>query len=212
MQRLDEARDLFIKEFLQPEIKKLCKAMGMKNWPIAKFVKTDTLDNSDLQKLVTRMMELGVLTPQQGMDMFHTGEFPKSEEIAPAQEEFVKNRKSGYYNPIVGGVPSVPPPKDPNAAKPSINQTNKVAGRPQGTTGIPVVKANFSVKDVQQVVKKIEETRGSIEKELKNKFNTEKFNDQQVQMIDKLCEAIVVSQDIKTWESTANSCVNNFLL
>ena len=29
-------------------------------------------------------------------------------------------------------------------------------------------------------------------------------------MIDKLCEAIVVSQDIKTWESTANSCVNNF--
>jgi hypothetical protein len=208
--RLKESRNAFLNDFLQVEIKRIAKTIGLKNYPTARFRDIDIRDQTQLMRVTTRLMELGVLTPQQGMDMFHTGEFPKSEEIAPAQEEFVKNRKSGYYNPIVGGVPSIPPPKDPNAAKPNINQTNKVPGRPQGTTGIPVVKANFSVKDVQQVVKKIEETRGCIEKELMQKFNTEKFNDQQVQMIDKLCEAIVVSQDIKTWESTASSCVNNF--
>jgi len=208
--RLKESRNAFLNDFLQVEIKRIAKAIGLKNYPIARFRDIDIRDQTQLMRVTTRLMELGVLTPQQGMDMFHTGEFPKSEEIAPAQEEFIKNRKSGYYNPIVGGVPSIPPPKDPNAAKPAINQTNKVAGRPQGTTGIPVVKANFSVKNVQQVVKKIEETRGSIEQELKLKFNTEKFNDQQIQMIDKLCEAIVVSQDIKTWEATANSCVKNF--
>jgi hypothetical protein len=91
-----------------------------------------------------------------------------------------------------------------------INNTKKVAGRPEGTTGIPIVKASFSVKNIQNVVKKIEETRGSIEKQLKKKLNTNKFNKQQVQMIDKLCEAIVVSQNVNTWESTASSCVNNF--
>jgi hypothetical protein len=210
--RLKESRNAFLNDFLQVEIKRIAKSIGLKNYPTAKFRDIDIRDQTQLMRVTTRLMELGVLTPQQGMDMFHTGEFPKSEEIAPAQEEFIKNRKSGYYNPIVGGVPTTSPPKDPNAAAKTaaVNKTNKVAGRPQGTTGIPVVKANFSVKDIQKVVQKIEETRGSIENELKKKFNTEKFNAQQVQMIDKLCEAIVVSQDIKTWESTANSCVNNF--
>lgn len=208
--RLKESRNAFLNDFLQVEIKRIANSIGMKNYPTAKFRDIDIRDQTQLMRVTTRLMELGVLTPQQGMEMFHTGEFPKSDQIAPAQEEFVKDRKSGYYNPIVGGVPTTSPPKDPNAAKSEINQTQKVAGRPQGTTGIPIVKASFSVKDVQKVVKKIEETRGSIEVELKKKFNTSDFSEQQVKMIDKLCEAIVVSQDIKTWESTAASCVNDF--
>lgn len=208
--RLKESRNAFLNDFLQVEIKRIAKSIGMKNYPIAKFRDIDIRDQTQLMRVTTRLMELGVLTPQQGMDMFHTGEFPKSEEIAPAQEEFVKNRKSGYYNPIVGGVPTISPPKDPNANKSAVNQTKKVAGRPEGTTGIPIVKASFSVKGVREVIGKIEETRASIELELKKKFNTENFSEQQVQMIDKLCEAIVVSQDIKTWELTAASCVNNF--
>lgn len=208
--RLKEARNAFLNDFLQVEIKRIAQSLGMKNYPVAKFRDIDIRDQTQLMRVTTRLMELGVLTPQQGMEMFHTGEFPKSEDIAPAQEEFIKNRKSGYYNPIVGGVPTISPPTPPNAAKPTVNQTNKVAGRPQGTTGIPVVKASFSVKNIQKVIKQIEETRGSIEKSLKEKFNTEQFSDQQVNMIDKLCEAIVVSQDIKNWESTAASCVNNF--
>lgn len=208
--RLKEARNAFLNDFLQVEIKRIAQSLGMKNYPVAKFRDIDIRDQTQLMRVTTRLMELGVLTPQQGMEMFHTGEFPKSEDIAPAQEEFIKNRKSGYYNPIVGGVPTISPPTPPNAAKPTVNQTKKVPGRPQGTTGIPVVKASFSVKNIQKVIKQIEETRGSIEKSLKEKFNTEQFSDQQVNMIDKLCEAIVVSQDIKNWESTAASCVNNF--
>ena len=104
MQRLDEPRDLFIKEFLQPEIKKLCKAMGMKNWPIAKFVKTDTLDNSDLQKLVTRMMELGVLTPEQGIQTINSGSFPSVEDMSAAQDKFKNDRDKGHYMPLVNSI------------------------------------------------------------------------------------------------------------
>ena len=76
IQRLEESRQQFLRDFLQPEIRRICKAAGMRSWPEAKFVKTDTLDNSDMTKLATRMMELGVLTPQQGMEVIHTGEFP----------------------------------------------------------------------------------------------------------------------------------------
>jgi hypothetical protein len=104
MQRLDEARSLFIKEFIQPEIKRVCQAMGMRTWPQAKFVKTDTLDDEGLQKLTTRMMELGVLTPEQGMHTINTGVFPKKEELVAAQEKFLKERELGYYTPLVNSI------------------------------------------------------------------------------------------------------------
>ena len=104
IQRLEESRQQFLRDFLQPEIRRICKAAGMRSWPEAKFVKTDTLDNSDMTKLATRMMELGVLTPQQGMEVIHTGEFPKSEDMGKAQEEFKEHREEGHYLPLVNSI------------------------------------------------------------------------------------------------------------
>lgn len=104
MNRLDESRTLFLKEFLQPEIKRVCKSLGMRAWPTAKFTKTDTLDDSDLQKLVTRMMELGILTPEQGIKTVRTGSFPEETELAPAQKELIEQRKEGMYLPIVNTI------------------------------------------------------------------------------------------------------------
>jgi hypothetical protein len=166
-------------------------------------------DQTQLMRITTRLMELGVLTPQQGMDMFHTGQFPQAKEISPAQNTFNEERKEGYYNPLVGGVPLIAPGGD-GQEQVQKNTTNKVAGRPEGTTGIPLVKGNYSVKGIQSVVKKIEKTRASISNSLKKKLNIKKFNEQQENMLNKLCEAVVVSNEIETWESVANSCVNNF--
>lgn len=104
MNRLDEARNLFIKEFLQPEIKKICKSLGLRAFPQVKFIKTDTLDDSDLQKLVTRMMELGILTPEQGIKTIRTGQFPKETELLEAQKSYIENRKDGYYMPLVNSI------------------------------------------------------------------------------------------------------------
>jgi len=104
MQRLEEARELFLSDFLQPEIKRICLSLGMKNVPQAKFVKTDTLDDSDLQKLVIRMMELGILTPEQGLKVINTGLFPQGEDLLAAQEKFREEREEGYYTPLVNSI------------------------------------------------------------------------------------------------------------
>lgn len=208
--RLKEARNAFLNDFLQPEIRRIAQDMGLKNYPTAHFRDIDIRDQTQLMRVSTRLMELGIITPQQGMEMFHTGQFPKAEDIAPAQEEFVKSREEGYYNPIVGGVPLIAPPEAPASQNSNINQTNKVAGRPEGTTGIPITKANFSMQNIQSVVRLVDETRAKIEKELKKKLKLKKLNESQAQMIEKLSEAITVSKDLNSWESTASSCVNNF--
>ena len=211
LDRLKEARNAFLNDFLQPEIKRIAKTLGLKKYPTAKFRDIDIRDKTQLMRVTTRLMELGIITPQQGIDMFHTGEFPKSEDIAPSQPEFISQRKEGYYNPIVGGIPTISPPA-PKAPKDSgpINTTPKVAGRPEGTTGIPLAKAKLSVKNIRGVVTKIESLRASIESELKASLSLETLSDNQQEMVDKLCETVVVSSNLESWDEVASSCVKNF--
>ncbi len=211
LDRLKEARNAFLNDFLQPEIKRIAKTLGLKKYPTAKFRDIDIRDKTQLMRVTTRLMELGIITPQQGIDMFHTGEFPKSEDIAPSQPEFVSQRKEGFYNPIVGGIPTISPPapKVPKDSGP-INATPKVAGRPEGTTGIPLAKAKVSVKNIRGIVTKIESLRASIESELKGSLSLETLSDNQQEMVDKLCETVVVSSNLESWDEVASSCVKNF--
>lgn len=208
LERLKEARNAFLNDFLQPEIKRIAKTLGLKKYPTVKFRDIDIRDKTQLMRVTTRLMELGVITPQQGMNMFHTGEFPKSEEIATSQPEFISQRKEGYYNPIVGGIPTISPPEPKGSG--DINATPKVPGRPEGTTGIPLAKANVSVKNIRGVVGKIEKLRASIEGELKNSLSLENLSDNQQEMVDKLCEAVVVSSHSESWDEVAASCVKDF--
>jgi hypothetical protein len=210
LDRLKEARNAFVNDFLQPEIKRIAKNLGLKKYPTVKYRYIDVRDQTQLMRVTTRLMELGIITPQQGMEMFHTGEFPKAEDLSPSQDQFVSERKEGYYNPIVGGVPSTTPPQPKEPAQNEVTTTPRTPGRPEGTTGIPLSEAGVSLKNIQQIVKKVETTRASLEKNLKQELNLKKINPAQRTMLDKLCEAVVVSQDLNNWEETALSCVKDF--
>jgi hypothetical protein len=215
--RLKESRFAFLNDFLQKEIKRIAGDLGFRSYPTAVFKDIDMRDETQLMRASTRLIELGVLTPQQGLEMFHNGKFPLAEELTPAQEVYIEERKKGYYNPIVGGVPVIPAPapKLPkraigSPAAPIINKTNKVAGRPPGTTGIPITKATFSRKGIQETVGQIEKARASAKEGLKAVLNIKRFNKSQETMLDKLCEAVVCSTEIEKWNEELISCVNNF--
>jgi hypothetical protein len=215
--RLKESRYAFLNDFLQKEIKRIAGDLGFRSYPTATFRDIDMRDETQLMRAATRLIELGVLTPQQGLEMFHNGKFPMAEELTPAQETYIEERKKGYYNPIVGGVPVIPAPapKLPKGAvaggqPPVVNKTNKVAGRPAGTTGIPIVKASFSRQGIQQTVGQIEKSRASAKDALKEVLNIKRFNKTQEKMLDKLCEAVICSTELENWNEELISCVNNF--
>jgi hypothetical protein len=209
--RLKEARHAFLNDFLQKEIKRIAMDLGFRSYPTAAFKDIDMRDETQLMRAATRLIELGVLTPQQGLEMFHKGKFPSAEDLTPAQETYIEERKKGYYNPIVGGVPVVSAPDSKNTkGSGPINQTTKVAGRPEGTTGIPITKASYSRKNIQNVVYEIEKVRASAKQALKDSLKIKKFNKLQENMLDKLCEAVVCSAAIENWNEQLISCVNNF--
>ena len=131
LERLKEAREAFINDFLQPEIKQVCKNMGFRNYPIVRFKEIDTKDETQLQRVATRLMELGLMTPQQGMDVINKGVFPNSEEVDKSQEKFIEQRKQGYYNPLVGGAPMMDLDDD-------LGEPEKTEQTVPGTPGRPM--------------------------------------------------------------------------
>lgn len=205
IQRLEESRQQFLRDFLQPEIRRICKAAGMRSWPEAKFVKTDTLDNSDMTKLATRMMELGVLTPQQGMEVIHTGEFPKSEDMGKAQERFKESREDGHYLPLVNSINLYQ--EDQDGGEPVKPEAAPIA--PSGGRPIGVSNSNFSKKNIIEATKMVSEFELKAYADFAIKYGLDELDEQRKDLVSQACESIVVSKTKEEWDNTLANIVEN---
>ena len=213
LERLKESRQGFLNDFLQPEIKQVCKNMGFRNYPTARFKEVDTKDSTQTQRVATRLMELGLITPEQGMDVINKGVFPEAEEIGKSQNKFIEERKKGYYNPIVGGVPMV---EEEEEEKKETQSVPGLPGRPRGTNGIPQEnsRANVSTENISQVIKASENLQDFCKKTIRKHYKIKRLNKNQNQMVDDLCKKVVIAKDIKDWKSTVEGCIkdNNNIL
>ena len=226
-ERLREARQAFLSDFLQPQIKMVCQAMGFRKFPKAKFTDKDIKDEVQFHRVTTRLMELGVLTPQQGVEAMETGILPRSSELDEAQEGYVEARSKGYYNPLVGGVPTVEPPgapleRDmkekiaeeqvydrregpiPEGQSPEITNTPQEQGRPQGATA-----KMYSRNGIQNTVYATEQLLKTIEAKMKEQYNIKRMSKQKKELASKLCENIVSAKEINEWETSALECIED---
>ena len=222
LERLKEARNAFLNDFLQPQIKILCRAMGFRKFPIAKFENIDIKDEVQLQRVATRLIELGVLPAEQGLRTIQTGVYPTPEELENAQKKYVDQREEGMYNPLVGGVPPVEPAgaeedralqekaqktaalEKRRAAKQQQNNVPSETGRPAGAT------ASFNREDIQSTVYDIEKLRTCLASELRKNHKVKRLNKTQLKTLDSLIESLVVSEKKELWESTGLACVRDF--
>ena len=202
--RLQESRYGFLNEFLNREIKRIAKDLGFRSWPEAKMKDIDMRDELQLMRASTRLMELGIITPKQGMEMFHNGRFPEPDELNDAQKDFLEEREQGYYNPIVGGVPVIAP------AGGQKTGPRKEAGRPEGTTDIPITNAQYSRANIQQTIYDIDNLIHEAKDYMKKKLKANELSDEQSDMVSTLCESIVCSQTKEYWAETLESCVKDF--
>jgi hypothetical protein len=205
LDRLKEARQQFLNDFLQKEIDRVSQDMGFRKTPVAKFKEIDMKDDIQLMTVGTRLMEIGILTPEQGLDFMRRGELPSTESLEEAQEALVKSRKKGHYNPLVGGVPAVPPPADPNAKK--MNETPNSKGRPVGAKESP--KAKTTTQKLAASVKKIDSFYKYADKAAKKFMEAEELNKEQQTALLLLCERIIGSVSPTSWKSSFKSCLNS---
>tara|TARA_Y100000004_G_scaffold197265_1_gene270760 strand:+ start:81 stop:2051 length:1971 start_codon:yes stop_codon:yes gene_type:complete len=204
LERLKESRNAFLNDFLQEQIKMVCKSMGFKQYPTAHFEEIDIKDEVQLQRVATRLIELGILTPEQGINAIKSGVYPQPEELGEAQDAFVEKRKQGHFNPLVGGVPMID--GDPASGPSEV-------GRPPGSSGIPQqnqsAEQKVSRQDIQKIIYNIETLGSYIKTQLKEKYGCKRLNKQQVSLAEDLCESIICSSEIDSWESLAEACISD---
>lgn len=237
LERLKEARNAFLNDVMQPQIKQVCQAMGFKNFPTAKFVEIDIKDEVQLQRVTSRLIEMGIITPEQGMTALKQGIYPDGKDLPAAQEKFVQDREKGYYTPLSvtqpilseedqamkeeqhkaqikkmkEPVPVAQAPGQPINQEKSIKKDN---GRPAGTTtkpsGVFASDEVHSRKNIQEVVYKIEDLRKQAEASLKKHYGRKRLSKEHKGMIDTLTESIVMSTEHKIWEEALSACINDF--
>ena len=200
MERLKEARNSFLNDVIQPEIIRISKDLGFRAYPTAKFTEIDLKDETQYMRTISRLMELSILTPEQGIEAIQTGKLPDASALAPAQEQYISEREKGYYNPIVGGVPVVPPAVP---AAPTGAPTNSTSGRPLGTPN------QASRKDIQAVIYEVDAFMKASEDFVADKFKVKKLSKQQKQNVVELCKKVVASSDREAWVPTLQKCMAN---
>jgi hypothetical protein len=101
--RLAQGRKAFINHFLLPEIKRISKSLSFRSFPTPYFEEFELKTSSETLRVYTRLMELGILTPEEGIKALETNRLPNQEESVESQEEYKELRDKGYYEPIAGG-------------------------------------------------------------------------------------------------------------
>ena len=207
-ERLKEARKAFLNDFLQPEMELIFRNLGFKGkCPIAKFEEVSIKDETQFNRVVTRMMELGILPPEEGLRVIETGIYPTQEELGAAQAKFVEERKKGYYNPIVGGVPVIPPPvSEVSGIKPVMKKTTTPTekGRPVGSN------ASVYAKDaIAKVMDKTKDLYSIVEVGLKKKYSKKSLNAEQNKLAQGISEAIILGSQSESWISLATEVLND---
>ena len=132
--KVQNAQNLFLTKFLNPEIKRISKLMGFKAYPTAVMEPVRIDDQTNMMRIYAQLMQMGALSPKDGIELMESGILPKYDVMELNQDVYKKARDKGFFQPVQGG-----PFDAKEAAKISADfkakqaKQTQQAGRPAGT-------------------------------------------------------------------------------
>lgn len=211
LSRLKHSRETFMNQFLLPEVKEIAKELGFKSVPTPRFKDVDFKDDNVLARVYSRLIEIGVLTPEEGVTAIDTGRLPTPEESLENQRKLAEYHKEGLYQPVLN---------NPNLVIPG----GEGAGRPSGTGGTPkappskitpVGKGNSAPKNkisatrVAENLSKFDLLATTVENTLKDKFNKKKLSKEQKKIVGEVAETIGINESPDKWLESIAEYINS---
>jgi hypothetical protein len=222
LSRLKHAREAFLNQFLIPEMKDISKKLGFKSMPTARFTDADFRDDANLTRIYTRLVELGALTPEEGMTAIQTGRLPLPEESVESQKKFVELQDEGLYQPLLNKVPQ-PSSESENPTEKKPKTPNNMPGRPVGT-GTPKTvnrigkiggsedekpQPKLSAKKLAENLVKFDSLISNIEESLKKSYNKNRLSKDQKGIIKEVAETIATNETPDKWNESIASYINS---
>lgn len=199
LERLKEARMIFINDFLKPEVKRISKLMRFKSTPKVQFEDFKFKNNLEYARLYTRLGELNILTPEEVLEAIQTDNLPLPSESIENQKKFKKLRDDEELY-----IPTNMNNKDGE---------NSEAGRPAGspnkqktTNRAPRVQQmaerdkRFNLEAVQDTIRKFNNLSESIKEFYKDKnLDRNALRD--------IAENIAIYNEKEEWESAVGKSI-----
>lgn len=222
LSRLKHAREAFLNQFLIPEMKDISKKLGFKSMPTARFTDADFRDDANLTRIYTRLVELGALTPEEGVTAIQTGRLPLPEESVESQKKFVELQDEGLYQPLLNKVPQ-PSSESENPTEKKPKTPNNMPGRPVGT-GTPKTvnrigkiggsedekpQPKLSAKKLAENLVKFDSLISNIEESLKKSYNKNRLSKDQKGIIKEVAETIATNETPDKWNESIASYINS---
>lgn len=209
LQRLEQGRQAFLNDFLVPEVKRLCKELGFKNFPMPHFEEIDIKDASIWNRVVAQLMQLGVLTAEEGIQAIETGRLPEPEESLESQRKFQAYKGEGLYAPIVNNAaPGASPTGRPPGT--SAPQTTKNVS-PVGQKKAPAI-ATYSFKGVAEALSQYEGLVAQVEGYFKKKHKKKSLNEQQKSVAEEFAKSIFINKDKKDWDEAIENLASGAII
>ena len=210
IERMKEGQRAFMNNFLIPEVKKICEAMNFKNVPEIEFEQIDLTDESHRERVLLRMTELGILTPDEVMVALQSGILPDKESALINQQEYKILRDKGLYQPLMGagkaqnggeGRPS-------GSGSPKISQKVGPIGQ-KSAKGEELESHGFSMKKISNISNSAENLKDKIIQLLEKKFNLDKLNDIQLSIAEKIVKSIITNEKEDEWNKKIKEYIKN---
>ena len=196
MERLKQGRRVFLENFLMPEIKRVSREMGFKNYPDAHFEEVDLRDTSVYSRIYSRLIELGVLTAEEGMQAIESGRFPTPEESLESQKKFQEHKNEGLYEPLIGGAKMPQMSGRPPGAKKPKEEDKKT---PVGTKAA----LNFSLSRIQEHLNLSDKLNLEVEASLRQIHKRKRLSKQQKEVAREITNIVIANEDPPNWLAKA---------
>ncbi|MCK9282306.1 MAG: hypothetical protein M0P71_16945 [Melioribacteraceae bacterium] len=194
IQRLEYARNLFLNQFLIPQMEDIAGNFGFKDIPKVEFVPLQIKERATRERVLTQMAQLGLLTDEELITALETNVLPTKSESVKNQTEYKELRDKGLYQPLVGG----PKEGDMAGGRPAgakAPQTTKKISTP-GTVGAAVTSSAATLKEAFSSAIMLEK---NVETQVKKKYNLKKLNNQQRELVANLSEQIIINEKQSDW-------------
>jgi hypothetical protein len=204
LSRLKHARETFMNEFILPEMKKIGKNLGFKNLPVARFKDADFKSDANLTRVYSRLIELGVLTPEEGITAIDTGRLPLPEESIESQQEFQKLQEDGLYQPLLNKPQQQQTGRPAGTGTPQTTKAPRTAPAVQASEVKPKINADLVAKNLVKFDNLVE----AVETTLKEKYDRKRLTKEQKEIIQTIAETIATNESPKDWMNKINDYIN----
>ncbi len=215
IERLRQARQAFKNEFLLPEIKATSQTLGFKVYPEPFFQEIDFKDELEFAKLYTRLMEIGVLTAEEGLEAFENGKIPSAEDSVTSQTAYKGYRDKGLYEPLTGG-PATQKEVAQMGMDTKLAALAQPAGRPKGTkapqskkkmTPIGGAETFYSLSKITDNLIHAASLESKVKKALCKLHKIKKLNDEQTEIAKTITNIVIANEAPEQWET----CIADYI-